>query len=263
MSSQSSEGSHCLIVAISCHEPARGLWQEQHHSGQERAKDDLERNGEAPSEIGRTVTGSKVDPVCDQCTDGDNTALNTDQQPAVGSLGALSLICRNGRCVDAVSHSSDRSTDNELSHCAFAGHGSNLNDDADDHDETTHDDSTSSSENIAEAELEDGASEAANLVDCGYKTLPRRVASSLRECVVELGRGDDTGHDALVVPELSAVSTSRFMVRGRKYYPKSKKPLVATTETSRDNDLPESPRKVGMPCALSLDDALPKPMIAI
>lgn len=50
------------------------------------------------------------------------------------------------------------------------------------------------------------------------------------------------------------------MIRERVDYPKSRNPLVATIETRRDRDLPESPRKVGMPWALSLDEALPKPM---
>jgi hypothetical protein len=51
-------------------------------------------------------------------------------------------------------------------------------------------------------------------------------------------------------------------IRERIEYPKSRNPFVATIETRRDRDLPESPRKVGMPWALSLDEALPKPMAA-
>lgn len=187
VTSQSSKRGHGFIVAISCHEPTRRLWQEQHDPRKERAEHDLEGNGEAPSEVWRAVAGSKIDPVCDQSTDGNHTAFDADQQSAVCSLRALSLICGDSTRVHAVSDTSNCPSDDELSHRFVAGYGSDLNNDAEDHDKTAHDNRTPSSQDITKAELENGAREAANLVDCCNESLPCRVASCLRESVVEVG----------------------------------------------------------------------------
>ena len=121
------------------------------------------------------------------------------------------MVGWNGRCVDSVADTCDCSSNDELSHRFITRYGSDLDDDSEDHNETANDDGAPSSKDITEAELEDGSSEAADLVDCGHKTLPCRVASRLRECIVELGRGDDSRHDALIVSNSRKISTSDEM----------------------------------------------------
>jgi hypothetical protein len=122
------------------------------------------------------------------------------------------LVGWNGRCIDSIADTSDCSPNDELSHCFVTGYGRDLDDDAEDHDKTANDDGAPSSEDITKAELEDGSSEAANLVYCCYEPLPRRVASRLGKCIVELGCGDDSRHDALIISILRAVSMGIYMI---------------------------------------------------
>lgn len=205
-------------------EPPRRLWQEAHGDDDENSEYDLEGDGKSPHEVIRAVRRSVIDPVGDQGAEGDDAALNANQQSSVGRLAAFGLIGRDCGSVDAVlfdlvamsvtsffiaqatqwwkwerervaypyTHN-DSSRDHLCKRCRPA-HGGNLDDNSQQHDERPEYDSPPPAENVADAEDEHGAYQAANLVDGGDQPLHRRVVPGCREHVVEGRRGNDTAH---------------------------------------------------------------------
>ena len=84
-------------------QPSRRLGQSCHNDEDDKSEEDLEGDGETPDEVVRAVGAAIVDPVSDKRADGNVTTLDTDDLASVGSLGALSLVGGDRRCVDAVS----------------------------------------------------------------------------------------------------------------------------------------------------------------
>jgi len=84
-------GDHLVGVtdAAVTEQPARRLGEEHHRDGYRQGEDDLERDGEAPGEVGRAVRCAVVDPVCHQGPKSDGASLDADQEAAVRSLGAF------------------------------------------------------------------------------------------------------------------------------------------------------------------------------
>lgn len=100
VASKSSQRGYSLVMAISSHEPTRRLWQEEHEAREESAEHDLEGDWETPCEIrwawwiGKlaacplpsiaplfqlTVAGSEINPVCNQSSNSNDGAFDTDQ----------------------------------------------------------------------------------------------------------------------------------------------------------------------------------------
>jgi hypothetical protein len=77
-------------------EVAGGIRKEPHADDDDDTEDDLERDGKAPDQVGRAIVRSKVDPVGNRSTDGDDTTFNTDEETAVTGLGTFGLVSRNG-----------------------------------------------------------------------------------------------------------------------------------------------------------------------
>ena len=111
---QSSHNSGSFLLAVVSEEPARRLGQLGHHDENDDSEDALESDGESPGEVVRAVKTSVVDPVSDQCTDGDVTALNANDLSTVLCTAALGLVGRDSRSVDTVTDTSDASSDDEL-----------------------------------------------------------------------------------------------------------------------------------------------------
>lgn len=88
-----------------------------------------------------------------------------------------------------------------------------LDQDACDHDVGAHHDGSSAAEPLADTQHEHGANETADLVDGRHEALHRRVILGFGDLAVELGRGDNTAHDAFM--HMHCVSTtSHQWIRG-------------------------------------------------
>lgn len=186
LAAKSSQRSHCLIMTIARHEPTRRLRKKHHESREEEAEDALESDRKSPREILWPVAGAKINPVCYESSNRNHTAFDTDEKTAVGGLGAFCLVGRDGGSVHSVAYAGDGSADDELSHGAHSGNRGDLDNNSDNHNNTAHDDSASSTQDVAKPKLEDRAEETADLVYGGDETLPRRIVSRLRKCTVEL-----------------------------------------------------------------------------
>lgn len=117
------------------------------------------------------------------------------------------MVGGDSRCVDTVTNTSDTTSNDKLSgSAAIRGHSCNLDNDTDDHDESTKEDGLATTEFVAEEEDEDGAQEASDGVDGNYETFVVGVMD-LRECFGEGGGGDDTTHDTLVVTKEQEVGS--------------------------------------------------------
>lgn len=80
----------------------------------------------------------------------------------------------------------------------MAAHGCNLNNGSKNHDDTTEDNGTATTEQVSNRKDENSAYQTANLVDCCDQTLHGRISSG-GEVVVEDRGGNDTAHDTLVI----------------------------------------------------------------
>ena len=134
----------------------RGVRKVDHSDNDNDTEDDLESNGETPHQVVGTEVSTKVDPVGDSGTDGNDTTLNTDQQTTIASLGALGLIRRDGRGVHAVSNTGDNTSEEELKKRDLVRHGGNLNDHTNNHDRGARNDHPATTGAVTEDESEDG-----------------------------------------------------------------------------------------------------------
>lgn len=188
-------------------EPARRFGQLGHHDQNDGGEYDLEGDGEAPSEIIRTVKTSVVDPVGNQRANGDVAAFNADDLATVLRAAALGLVSRDGRCVDAVANASDASSDNELGGSTTVGRNcADLDDDTDDHDSSTEEDGSAATKSVSHGEDKAGTKEATNSVDSNHETLVSWVTIDLGKRFDECGGGDNTRHDTLVISEKEEIS---------------------------------------------------------
>lgn len=205
---ETSKNSLSLFTTIVCEEPTRRLGKLHHHDENDGSKDNLESDGESPNKGVRAIGTAIVDPVSDQRSDGDVTALDADELSTVVRLTALGLVGRDGGGVDTVSDTSDCSTDDELGCGATAGgDSSDLDNDTDNHDDSTEEDGVATTETVTEVEDEESTEEATDSVDGDNKTLVCLV-ENLGEVFCESGSGDDTGHDTLIITEKKKVSGS-------------------------------------------------------
>lgn len=149
-----------LDTALDDQEPRR-LRQIDHADDDDHAKHDLKGDREPPGQVIRAVMRAEIDPVRDHRADGDDAALDADQQSPVAGPGAFGLVRRDGGRVHAVADAGDGAADEELQQGDVPGEACHLDDDADDHDRRAGDDHQSSAEAVAEEEGEDGAEEAA------------------------------------------------------------------------------------------------------
>ena len=114
----------------------------------------------------------------------------------------LSLVSWDGRSVDTVSDTSDASSDDELgSSTTVWRNASNLDDDTDDHDNSTEEDTLATTKLVTKDEDEACTEETSDSVDGDDETFVGGVILDLGESFDE-GRGrDDTTHDTLIVTE--------------------------------------------------------------
>lgn len=203
---ETSKNSLSLFATIVCEEPTRRLGKLHHHNKNDGSKDDLESDGESPDKGVRAIGTAIVDPVSDQRSDGDVTALNADELSTVVRLTALGLVGRDGGGVDTISDTSDCSADDELGCGTTAGgDSSDLDNDTDNHDDSTEEDGVATTETVTKVENEESTEEATDSVDGDDETLVCLV-ENLGEVFCESRSGDDTGHDTLICMGSSTVS---------------------------------------------------------
>jgi hypothetical protein len=98
----------------------------------------------------------------------------------------------------SVSNTSDTSANNKLSGSAARRRNScDLDNDTDNHDNSTEEDGLATTETVTKVEDEESTKEAADSVDGHDETFVGLVCN-LGEIVQESGCGDDTGHDTLI-----------------------------------------------------------------
>lgn len=184
-----------------------------------------------------------IDPVGDQGPKSDDTALDADEKASVGCFGAFGLVGWDCGGVDAIPHTGDCSTDNELGQGCSIPLSSDLNDDTQDHDSTAHHHGATSAEEIAKGQDEDGAEKTSDFVDCCHETLHGRVVFGGGEEVVEGWCGDDARHDTLVIAE-EKEACGQFR-ESSCIVDLWCLPVVATVDTANDNGLPVRPMNTG------------------
>jgi hypothetical protein len=214
-----SKDGRSLFFAVMGKQPSRRFGKVDHHDENDDSKYKLEGDGEPPGELVRAIQTAVVDPVCDQSTDCDHAALDTDDFAAVPRFAApedllaknnliscfrnlLCLVSGNGRCVDAVPQTSNESSDDKLSGCtAVRRYACNLDDHANNHDEGSYEDGLAATEFVAEQEDGNGTEETTASVDGYDEALVGTVTLDLGECGLEARRRDDTAHNTLIVTE--------------------------------------------------------------
>ena len=97
---ESSEDIFAFFNAVFGDEVAGGVREEPHANDDDNTEDNLERNGEAPDQVGRAIVRSKVNPVGNRSTDGDDTTFDTDEETTVAGLGTFGLVSRDGGTED-------------------------------------------------------------------------------------------------------------------------------------------------------------------
>lgn len=136
--------------------PSWGFWHEESTNDKDHTENDLECNGESPCEFLWTVLGTEINPVGNTCAKSNDTSLNANQETAVGGTGTLSLPRRNSRGVlsekvlvcktckevfketyHSVSNTSNGATNNKLCSSIASKDGSDLNNNTDNHDNST------------------------------------------------------------------------------------------------------------------------------
>jgi len=94
---QRGDDGDALLVAVAGQQPAGGFREVVRADDKDDAEDDLEGDGEAPGEFGDgALRGAVVDPVGDHGAEGDDAALDADQQAAVVRARALGLVRGDG-----------------------------------------------------------------------------------------------------------------------------------------------------------------------
>ena len=144
---------------------------------------------------------TKIDPVGDQGSDGDDAAFDTDEQATVGSLRALGLVRRDRGSVHAITDTCDDTAEDKLQQRNVIDERGHLDDDTDDHDGSAGEDHIPTAHPVCCEQREHGADQTADLVHRSDRRLHDAVAFGGREHIVEVLVGDDARHNALVIAE--------------------------------------------------------------
>lgn len=207
---ETSNGSDNLLgffMAVVGEQPSRRLRKPDHANADNETEDDLEGNGETPSEVLGTVRAAVVDPVGDKGTEGNDTTFDTDEKTSVGGGRTLGLVGRDSGSVDTVTNTGDGSSDDKLSKSRVALGGGDLNNDTENHDPTTKNHGPSTTEKITDPEDEHGTQQTTDLVDGSDKALHSAILC-LGEVIMERVGVDNARHDTLVVTEEEETSGS-------------------------------------------------------
>lgn len=148
-----------LFVALLGEQPSGRLGQHQETEDDKKTEEDLESDGESPSEVGGTVGGAEIHPVGDQGSNSNGTTLDTDEQTTIGGPRTFSLVCGDGRRVHAVSDTGNNTSNTELGQGNVSRDRRNLDDNTDDHDGGTQHDGVSAAEPVTTGEDEERTAE--------------------------------------------------------------------------------------------------------
>lgn len=204
---QTSQNGFTLRDTVVGDEPARRLGHVVHADNDDNSKDNLEGDGETPHKILGTIVGTKVNPVGNHGSDGNDTTLNTDQETTILGVRTLSLVRRDGGSVHAVANTSDDTANDELGQLDVTLDGGDLDNNTDNHDSSTPNNHPATTHPVTKNKCKNSTQQAANLIHRSNRSLHDIVVLGGPEHVVERGVRNDTGHDTLCVESVSIVST--------------------------------------------------------
>lgn len=160
-----------LLVVAPYNKPTRGLGEHQSTNDDGDSEDDLESDGEAPLDRRVDVGKTKIDPVGDKGTDGDDGTLEADEETTIMGARALGLPDGDSSSVHAVAETGNHTTDNELSQSPVRAESGSRNGSTENHQETTGHQKGSAADTLTKAKCENGTKETAQLVTSGDGTL--------------------------------------------------------------------------------------------
>lgn len=134
---QGGQNGFTLGDAATRDEVTRGIGQVKHSDDDNDTEDNLEGNWETPDQVIRAIVGTKVDPVGNHRTDGNDTTFDTDEQTTVARLRAFRLVGRNGRSVHTIANASDDTANEELQQGDMLHEAGYLDGNANNHDNRT------------------------------------------------------------------------------------------------------------------------------
>ena len=201
-----------LFFVSVVHEPRRRIRQQERADGHDDGEQDLERHGEAPLDGLRHEGEAKDHPVGDKGADGDDGALEADEEPTVVGVGALGLPDGDGGRVHAVSKARDDTADDELAETPAVAEAQHGDDGANREDVGADEDHAGAAELVTQEHGEERAEEAADLVAGGDGAAEDVDVAGFRvggvighlegaKRLCELGASDEARHHALVVAE--------------------------------------------------------------
>lgn len=194
-----------LIFATLENEPSRRLRQAKDKGKNEDAEDNLEGQGESPSNRTGGKRQAKIDPIRNHDAARDEGTFNHDEFSSLVGGTRLRLPHGYRRCVTAIAKACYDTTDDKV----FQSESRSLQDSANNHDGSTEKDHFPTAEVVTDEDGDDGADEASQIVRCHSNTLVSRALGRIRGIrskiwidVGELGKEDgqrqDTSHDTLI-----------------------------------------------------------------
>jgi hypothetical protein len=201
-SSQDLEG---LLVMTLHDEPTRRLRKGESTQCNKDGEEDLEGDGETPLHGAFDVRETEIDPVGNECSDGNNGTLEANEKTTVVCTGTLRLPDRNSSGVHAVSKTGNDTSNHELAQTPVRAKCSSGDNSTENHQETTGHQERSTSDLLTVHKSEDSTEETTKLVTGGDGTTQNGdmfgVTVERRELLGKLGTGNDTGHQALIITE--------------------------------------------------------------
>jgi hypothetical protein len=150
VATQRSNHLRSVLVTILGQQPTGRLGKPDHAKEHNECKHALESDWEAPRKLIRAIGAPVIDPIGDQSSKSNNSALNTNEQTMVLGSGALGLVRWDGRRVHSIAHSRDNSPDDELCRSVMPFKRSYLDHSAKNHDASANNDAFSATQGVTE-----------------------------------------------------------------------------------------------------------------
>lgn len=206
-----------FLVVTAHDEPTGRLGQHKSTGSDADGEDNLERDRESPLNRGVDVRKTKVNPVGNEGTDGNDGTLEADEETPVVRTRTLRLPHGDGSSVHTVSETRDNTANDELTKTPVRAEGSSRDHSTENHQKATSHQQRCAANALTEHQGEDSTEETTQLVTSGDSTTEdgdmgrvallgvagrnRNIGRQRGELLSELGTGDDTRHQTLVITE--------------------------------------------------------------